>query len=94
MKPGMVLFRSDASITIGSGHVMRCLSLPRHLGQGGVESAFLSRKHPGNLNDFVRTKGSGSTNCRLIKAGLTILISNTPAGWERPGPKTLSRLLR
>ena len=57
MKPGMVLFRSDASITIGSGHVMRCLTLAQTLRTRGVESAFLSRKHPGNLNDFVRTKG-------------------------------------
>ena len=57
MKLGMVLFRTDASMSIGSGHVMRCLTLAKTLRTRGVECAFLSRSHPGNLNEFVRNQG-------------------------------------
>lgn len=44
-----VIFRCDASLTIGSGHVMRCRSLARALKHRGAEIAFLCRRQPGDL---------------------------------------------
>ena len=44
-----VLFRTDASLQIGSGHVMRCLTLAESLWQEGAEVMFACRSHPGNL---------------------------------------------
>ncbi|ODT77420.1 MAG: UDP-2,4-diacetamido-2,4,6-trideoxy-beta-L-altropyranose hydrolase [Pelagibacterium sp. SCN 64-44] len=44
-----VLLRADASLTIGTGHVMRCLTLARMLAGRGAEIAFACRAHPGNL---------------------------------------------
>lgn len=43
------LFRVDASIDIGSGHVMRCITLAKKLMSNGIECLFVSREHTGNL---------------------------------------------
>ena len=50
-------FRVDASIQMGSGHVMRCLCLGEALKKQGADVLFISRALPGNLNDLVRQKG-------------------------------------
>jgi UDP-2,4-diacetamido-2,4,6-trideoxy-beta-L-altropyranose hydrolase len=44
-----ILFRCDASLSIGSGHVMRCRTLARILHQQGAEIWFICRKQPGDL---------------------------------------------
>lgn len=44
-----VLFRTDASFKIGSGHVMRCLTLAKELVKQGSEVHFVCRNFPGNL---------------------------------------------
>lgn len=52
-----VAFRVDASLDIGSGHVMRCLTLAQILRDNGADCVFISRAHRGNLNDAVRAQG-------------------------------------
>lgn len=52
-----VLFRTDASVTLGSGHVMRCLTLAKALTQQGANCHFICRKINGNLIDFIRQQG-------------------------------------
>lgn len=52
-----VFFRVDASFQIGSGHVMRCLTLADELRQHGAEITFVCREHPGNMNVFIKDKG-------------------------------------
>ena len=44
-----ILIRCDASLSIGSGHVMRCRNLARMLKQRGAEVSFICRKQPGDL---------------------------------------------
>lgn len=46
---GLILFRCDASHSIGTGHVMRCCTLARELQKRGGEILFLCRRQPGNL---------------------------------------------
>ncbi len=52
-----VAFRTDASLKIGTGHAMRCLTLAKALCQRGVECRFISRAHLGNLNYRLREAG-------------------------------------
>lgn len=52
-----VLFRTDASVTLGSGHVMRCLTLAKALTQQGANCHFICRKINGNLIDFIHQQG-------------------------------------
>lgn len=54
-----IAFRTDASLDIGTGHVMRCLTLADALRERGVDSHFICRAHPGNLLDLIRQRGYG-----------------------------------
>lgn len=57
-KPEMltVVFRVDASLEIGTGHVMRCLTLADALRQKGALCHFICREHPGNLISEIRQR--------------------------------------
>ncbi|UFJ42528.1 UDP-2,4-diacetamido-2,4,6-trideoxy-beta-L-altropyranose hydrolase [Brevibacillus humidisoli] len=52
-----VFFRVDASISIGTGHVMRCLSLAEELRARGASISFLCRKLTGDLCGQIEQKG-------------------------------------
>lgn len=52
-----VAFRADASLQIGTGHVMRCLTLADVLAARGAVCHFICRAHAGNLIEFIRSKG-------------------------------------
>lgn len=52
-----IVFRVDASLVIGSGHVMRCLTLARALKERGHQCVFIGREHPGNLNARIENEG-------------------------------------
>ena len=52
-----VYFRADASHLIGTGHVMRCLTLASALAVQGFECKFICREQPGNLITRIREKG-------------------------------------
>lgn len=55
--PTNVLFRADASLEIGTGHVMRCLALADALRGRGATCRFACREHPGNLVESIRERG-------------------------------------
>jgi len=52
-----VVIRTDSSTSIGSGHLMRCLTLADMLREKGVDVSFVCRELPGNLSWLVREKG-------------------------------------
>lgn len=52
-----IAFRVDASHAIGSGHVIRCLTLAQVLARDGHACLFVSRRHPGHLIDTVERAG-------------------------------------
>lgn len=74
-----VAFRADASLQIGTGHVMRCLTLARTLSAKGVRCEFLCRKHPGNLIEFIRGQG-------FITHSLPLLSDAGTDGSSSSGP--------
>lgn len=52
-----VVFRVDASIQMGTGHVMRCLTLADALKNRGAECYFICREHSGNLIGLITQRG-------------------------------------
>ena len=52
-----VVFRVDASLKIGTGHVMRCLTLAKMLKENGLNIEFICRKHKGNLINKINSSG-------------------------------------
>ena len=51
------IFRADANLTIGVGHVMRCLSLARVLRERGVETSFVALDLPDYLAELLTKDG-------------------------------------
>jgi len=51
-----VVFRTDASTVIGTGHVMRCLTLAAKLKESGAQVAFVCREHAGHLCDMIEDR--------------------------------------
>lgn len=53
----IIAFRTDASLQIGTGHVMRCLTLADSLRERGARSIFICRPHAGHLSDLIKQRG-------------------------------------
>lgn len=53
----LVGFRADASVQIGTGHVMRCLTLADALRERGVQSVFICRQHIGHMMELIERRG-------------------------------------
>jgi len=70
-----VAIRTDASDTIGSGHLMRCKTLADELRARGAKILFICREHPGNLISLLREAGYAtavlpiSPNCHETNPG-------------------------
>lgn len=52
-----IAIRVDASLDIGTGHVMRCLTLANALRAHGAHSCFICKPHPGHLMELIRQHG-------------------------------------
>lgn len=52
-----IIIRSDAALHIGTGHVMRCLTLANALKQKGATINFICREHEGHLASVIREQG-------------------------------------
>lgn len=52
-----VVFRVDASLEIGTGHVMRCLTLANGLREQGSRCVFICREHTGHLATKLEAAG-------------------------------------
>lgn len=76
-----IVFRVDASLQMGSGHVMRCLTLANGLRGQGAEVSFICREHLGHLCDFI-----SSLNFRVVRLPALEVEGNADSGisstWE------------
>ena len=52
-----VTFRTDGSLQIGTGHVIRCLTLANALREKGAKCQFVCRDYQGHLMDNIRSHG-------------------------------------
>ena len=63
-----VLIRADASLKIGSGHVMRCLTLAKELRKRGTKVHFICRDIPGNLSGAIKNNNFDLTLISSMKS--------------------------
>lgn len=74
-----IVFRADASIEIGSGHIMRCLTLAESLRQQGHQCHFICRVHEGHLGALIQDKGFSLTLLpALSKTESRLTLGNEP----------------
>lgn len=89
-----VVFRVDASLAIGTGHVMRCLTLADALRMRGAECHFVTRDLPGHLGSLIAQRGFGVS---LLPAPSGPASKGAPAhatwagvSWEQDITETLA----
>ena len=76
----IVAIRTDASNKIGSGHVMRCLSLAEKLRDIGVTVEFITRNYPGDLNKQINVKGF---HVHLLSNAVRIQLQHNSTEYKR-----------
>jgi UDP-2,4-diacetamido-2,4,6-trideoxy-beta-L-altropyranose hydrolase len=76
-----VAFRADASLQIGTGHVMRCLTLAEALREQDAQCSFICREHPGNLIDLIRQRGFHVHALRFDQDWIVQEITPSHVGW-------------
>ena len=91
-----IAFRADASLEIGTGHVMRCLTLARALRGAGAVCRFVTRALPGHMGELIADEGFGVT---LLPAPQGVAPQGPPAhahwagvGWMQDAAETRAAL--
>jgi UDP-2,4-diacetamido-2,4,6-trideoxy-beta-L-altropyranose hydrolase len=75
------LIRTDASLIIGHGHVMRCLTLASALRDQDSEAFFVCREHDGHLCGFIEDQGFSVHRLTALKAAPPIEDVPAHAAW-------------
>jgi UDP-2,4-diacetamido-2,4,6-trideoxy-beta-L-altropyranose hydrolase len=70
-----IVFRADASLDIGTGHMYRCLTLADSLRSRGAECHFICRQHPGNLISLIAERGYAVHSLGVPTASLVGAVS-------------------
>ncbi|WP_228736069.1 UDP-2,4-diacetamido-2,4,6-trideoxy-beta-L-altropyranose hydrolase [Marinobacter sp. LV10MA510-1] len=91
-----MVFRTDASLQIGTGHVMRCLTLADELRRRGHLCEFFCRPHQGHLGEVISTKGfpvrwlRNAANASIPVNGQLLAYSHwLAASWQADAEQTL-----
>ena len=82
------VIRTDSSLAIGTGHVIRCLALADMLAEQGAEVIFISRAFPGHLGRLVESRGY---KAKLLPYDTNMTIgfdANNYATWLGVAPET------
>lgn len=81
-----VVIRTDASLQMGSGHVMRCLTLADALKAQGAQCHFISREHRGHLLEAIHQRGYKANSLLATVQQAQAAIKNDIT---QPPPQTL-----
>lgn len=76
-----IVIRTDSSVHIGLGHVMRCLVLARELNNNGHTVEFVARPQNGDSIDYIRREGFFVHELPQPKEWLTPKNSSDYAAW-------------
>ncbi|EKF17396.1 hypothetical protein NA2_18480 [Nitratireductor pacificus pht-3B] len=93
-----IAFRADASLAIGTGHVMRCLTLAEALREKGADIRFVCRQHEGELGVLIEERGFALRRLAAPRPGEQA-AADGPAhaswlavDWRRDADETLAAL--
>lgn len=91
-----IVFRTDASVQIGTGHVMRCLTLADALHAEGMNCMFICRGHDGHLVNLIRQRGHHAVMLETCVSQPTVHSKDSPAhapwlgtDWKNDATETL-----
>ena len=87
-----VIFRTDASLAIGTGHVIRCLTLADRLSIQGVAITFICREHPGNLCELIIQRGFSFIRLPVPSREPLIEKSPTHISWQEDAEQTIAAI--
>lgn len=90
-----VVIRADASVEMGMGHLMRCLSLADALKDDGTDVHFLLRSHAAALTGLIEANGHAArllTDPPLRSAGRGGHARWLPTTWQQDAEQTLEAI--
>lgn len=94
-----IVFRVDASLQIGSGHLMRCLTLADALRARGASCQFICREHLGHRMDLIEARGYPVQMLRASASLADEVDSHAPShaswlgcGWREDAKQTIAAL--
>lgn len=73
-----ITFRTDSSTQIGTGHVMRCLTLANALKEQGAHCQFICREHDGHIIEHIERQGFTVHRLANNPDASTIINKSTP----------------
>ena len=80
-----IVIRADASVWIGSGHIMRCLVLADELREAGHFVQFACLPQPGDLRALIRNEGFEVISLDTVRKYITIKHEADYLSWlQRP----------
>src|SRR3569832_1188104 len=74
-----ISFRVDASLQMGTGHVMRCLTLVVVLCERGNDCSFICRPHTGHLMDLIAQRRHKVVALPVLGAEVKIPSTTAPS---------------
>lgn len=94
-----IVFRTDASLQIGTGHVVRCLTLAKALRSRGAECRFICREHIGNLIEQIQQDGFKCSRLPIPKSQVNDVTESAlahaawiGATWQHDAHETIHAL--
>jgi UDP-2,4-diacetamido-2,4,6-trideoxy-beta-L-altropyranose hydrolase len=96
----LVAFRTDSSIQIGTGHVLRCLTLADELQNQGSKCLFICHDLSGNLGSLIRSRGHNLVLLSGYKVGSKCLGGSKsdnyaewlPVTWQEDARQTVDAI--
>lgn len=84
-----VFIRVDASFEIGTGHVMRCLTLANQLKKEGMQVAFICRVTTGDCIELIEQQGFRVYKLTICEGSLWIYVADY---WRKDARETIDIL--
>ena len=81
MNAKSIFFRVDASVFIGSGHVMRCLVLAKQLSSFGYKVVFATKPQKGDFLHYISQQGFKVLELNKSKKVITPSFSDDYSAW-------------